>query len=226
MEMEMPQVTMKEAFNVGAGLTLGNAAVNLGMRAGDAIVANAQEKGYYEYRTTVFDPVVRQDISQLWVLNRLSEMPYPFEAVKEKDDRPFLQRYLLVIVLIALMLVGQIIHNFVPALQGLGGEITIASSVVLSIIIVVFLVKKTGKAGSNTVKKQLSKAYKPELDELGRRYWLVREHVRQAVALGELTPFEGVKKLMRTDLVSLLPDSFDELDAHIFNYRQQVLNSN
>lgn len=68
----------KDAFDVGAGATLGNMAVNTGAQIGATFVDAKFKQAYNNYRAQYFDPVIRNDLNELLVFERLPQRSYPF----------------------------------------------------------------------------------------------------------------------------------------------------
>lgn len=68
----------KDAFDVGAGATLGNMAVNTGAQIGATFVDAKFNQAYNNYRSQYFDPVIRTDLNELLVFERLPQRAYPF----------------------------------------------------------------------------------------------------------------------------------------------------
>lgn len=67
------------------------------------------------------------------------------------------------------------------------------------------------------------KKYQKVLVEDAKQYWKIREYLRNALIVGELTPQEGVKKLLNARLVQRFPDTIEEIEAHAFNYRHGII---
>ena len=57
------------------------------------------------------------------------------------------------------------------------------------------------------------------LIEDAKQYWKIREYIRNALEVGELTPQASLKKLLKARLVQRFPDTIEEIEAHAFNYR-------
>lgn len=55
----------------------------------------------------------------------------------------------------------------------------------------------------------------------GKQYWHIREYVRQALDDNELTPEEGIKKLLNARLVQQFPDTIEEIEANAFYYKKE-----
>lgn len=54
--------------------------------------------------------------------------------------------------------------------------------------------------------------------EDAKQYWKIREYIRHALEVGELTPQASLKKLLNAKLVQRFPDTIEEIEAHAFNY--------
>ena len=63
------------------------------------------------------------------------------------------------------------------------------------------------------------KKFKKVLIEDAKQYWKVREYIRHALEMGELTPQASLKKLLNAKLVQRFPDTIEEIEAHAFNYK-------
>ena len=63
------------------------------------------------------------------------------------------------------------------------------------------------------------KNFEKKLIEDAKQYWKVREYVRHALEMGELTQQESLRKLLKARLVQRFPDTIEEIEAHAFNYK-------
>lgn len=218
----------KDAFDVGAGATLGNMAVNTGAQIGATFVDAKFKQAYNNYRAQYFDPVIRNDLNELLVFERLPQRAYPFpnsnNPVKKEN---FFKRHkkftILLLVTIIVDILGAFLNMFastsalalnlhynIIAIVGILSWAVCISGLVMS-------VKKVGRGG----KKVLSGGYKTQLENDGQQYWYVREYVRQALASGELDFKNAMTKIVNTSLAQQLPDTVDKIEANAFYYRQK-----
>lgn len=207
-----------DAFDLSAGLTLGNLAVNQGIALPGRILGAAAE----QYRVNNFDPVVRLDLNELLATGFLSEKEYPFpEGKGTTEKKNFFFRHKI----FSIGLIAFAVDLLLAVLFDMNDFITILGAVSSGIVIyggVGIFFMKIFKIVIHGGGKLVASAYKPELDYEGREYWKVREYVRQALNLGELQLNEAVLKLSSTRLVQRFPDSVGEIEANAFEYRQKL----
>ena len=67
-----------DAFEIGAGATLGSLATVGAVHVGASVLSGIDAKKFAEYRAEHFDPVVFDDLDNLLVHKSLPEIPYPF----------------------------------------------------------------------------------------------------------------------------------------------------
>lgn len=214
----------KDAFDVGAGVTLGNMAVNTGAQIGATFVDAKFNQAYNNYRAQYFDPVIRNDLNELLVFERLPQRVYPFpnsNAQVKKEN--FFKRHKKFTILLLAMIVMNLFASIL-SMSGISENIgsallvvTVCLSWAVCISGVVIVIKKVGRGG----KKVLSGSYKAQLEYDGQQYWYVREYVRQALLRGELDKKNAITKIINTNLAQQLPDTVDEIEANAFYYRQQ-----
>lgn len=214
----------KDAFDVGAGATLGNMAVNTGAQLGAAFVDVKYKQAYNNYRAQYFDPVIRNDLNELLVFEKLPQRAYPFpnsNASVKKEN--FFKRHhkftTLLIVTIAINLLASIlsVSGISENLEYTLVIMTTCLSWAVCVSAMVMAIKKIGRGG----KKVLSGSYKERLECDGQQYWYVREYVRQALARNELDRKNAITKIVNTNLAQQLPDTVDEIEANAFYYRQK-----
>lgn len=215
----------KDAFDIGAGATLGNLAVNSGAQLGYTFVQAKFQQAYINYRSRYFDPVIRHDLNELLVFGRLPQQGYPFpnSNVPVKKEN-FLKKHKTITVL----LIAFVAIDLVATAFGASGNIgaiwqslmTILALLVFVLFIsgIVMIVSKAGKKGKDV----LSGSYKNQLEANGQQYWYVREYVRQALANGEMDTKSAIIKISNTALAQQFPDTVDEIEANAFYYRQKL----
>lgn len=209
-------------FKVGAGATLGSLTAIKGMELGEAVVDATIKNAYNNYRSTNFDPIVRADLNELLVLNRLKKIEYPFPNSKNEKKENFFKRH----PLLTGILILYVILEAMITMMGMQGNFNQNIAAILSIVVFLLVigacilaVKKVFKTGS---KKITQSTYKNALDKDGEQYWYVREYIRQALEKKELSPKEAILKISNTRLAQQFPDSAEEIDANEFYYRQQL----
>lgn len=212
-----------DAFDVGAGATLGSmASANLVNMSG-RLVSNTITKAYNEYRSSCFDPIVREDICNIMVKGNLPQMAYPFPSVNgslgEKEN--FFKQHKIFTAILAVFIIS-VISSGVTA-SGNGSE-SLAVMMGFSLLALFFagigmMIMKIGKIGKKAV---VNTSYKNQLGNDGQQYWYVREYIRQALETHQLTAKEAVYQMCNTRLAQQLPDTAEELDAHIFYYKQRL----
>lgn len=79
----------------------------------------------------------------------------------------------------------------------------------------VLLIKKILRIG----KKTSDVIFQSEFINQGMRYWNVREYVRQALEMGELDVQGAYIRIRNTELGRQLPETDTELEAKVFNSR-------
>lgn len=215
----------KDAFDVGAGATLGNMAVNTGAQIGATFVDAKFKQAYNNYRAQYFDPVIRNDLNELLVFERLPQRSYPFPNSNNPEKKEnFFKRHkkftILLLVTIVVDILGALLNMFASTSALALDLLFIVGILAWSVCIsgLVMIVKKVGRGG----KKVLSGNYKAQLENDGQQYWYVREYVRQALANGELDLKNAIIKIVNTSLAQQLPDSIDKIEANAFYYRQKM----
>ena len=215
----------KDAFDIGAGATLGNLAINTGAQLGYTFVQAKFQQAYINYRSQYFDPVIRHDLNELLVFGRLPQQGYPFpdSNVPVKKENFFKRHKTFTVLLIAFIVIDLIASMF--GASGNIGDVWQSLMMMLYVIVfvlfisgIVMIVSKVGRKG----KDALSGSYKNQLESNGRQYWYVREYVRQALASGELDTKSAIVKISNTALAQQFPDTVDEIEANAFYYRQKL----
>ena len=215
----------KDAFDIGAGATLGNLAVNTGAKMGADFVQAKFQQAYNHYRTQYFDPVIRNDLNELLVFGRLPQIAYPFpDSNKPVKKENFFKRHKTFTVLLIVLLFLDLFASFSGA-SGNTGSVWQSFMIILSLLVfilfiagIVMLVSKAGRKG----KDALSSGYKKQLESNGQQYWYVREYIRQALARGEMDTKSAIVKISNTALAQQFPDTVDEIEANAFYYRQKL----
>lgn len=215
----------KDAFDIGAGATLGNLAVNTGAQLGAQFVQAKFQQAYNHYRSQYFDPVIRHDLNELLVFGRLPQQEYPFpnsNAPVKKEN--FFKRHKKFTALLIAILGIDIIASGLGAAGSVGSawqSLMVIGTVLFVVLFgsgIVMAVSKAGRKG----KEALSDGYKSQLENDGQQYWYVREYVRQALARGEMDTRSAIIKISNTSLAQQFPDTVDEIEANAFYYRQKL----
>lgn len=210
-----------DAFEIGAGATLGSLATVGAVHVGASVLSGIDAKKFAEYRAEHFDPVVFDDLDNLLVHKSLPEIPYPFpdaaSAAAEAAGSSWQRK----------VIVAGLAGSLVLAFIGLGISTEASLNSLFQWGIGLFWVFAFWGIGSLIVKglkkgKQAigDKTYREKLDAAGSRYWYIREHVRQGVASGQMGFKDAIRKLAATDLVQQFPYTFDEIEAHAFYFQQ------
>lgn len=211
-----------DAFDIGAGATLGNLAVKTGYQATEEFL-NAAEKGAYnKLRSERFDPVVRQDLNDIIVRGMLQTKNYPFpQDDARKKDNFFIRHKIFWIVFLI-----YIIYIFVNvSIVGLGGYIYTSitnTTLYFGAFAVLYVAYAFGKKTKRGAKKLMQSGFRPKLIKDGQQYWHMREYVRQALASGQMSVQDAIIKISNTELGRQFPDTVDEIEANAFFYRQKL----
>ncbi|EHJ51897.1 hypothetical protein [Streptococcus macacae] len=206
-----------DSLKIGAGLTLGSAAAELGVQKTLVIVEDKRLRQYNEYRSRLYDIIVREDLCRLEVDGRLQSRPYPFPekatvlnfSELQKDILHLTQNFKGETLLkfmkwhpwLTALLFAILIIPFIPLLS---------YNALIGLIVFVTLFRLV----FNRPKK-----FKRVLVEDGKQYWHIREYIRQALEIGELNPKQSIPKLLNARLVQQFPDTIEEIEANAFNYR-------
>ena len=215
----------KDAFDISAGATLGNLAVNSGAQLGYTFVQAKFQQAYINYRSQYFDPVIRHDLNELLVFGRLPQQGYPFpnSNAPVKKENFFKRHKTFTVLLIALIVIDVVASVF--GASGNVGSIWQSLMILISLLVFVLFISGiamfVGKAGRKG-KDALSGSYKNQLESNGQQYWYVREYVRQALANGELDTKSAIVKISNTALAQQFPETVDEIEANAFYYRQKL----
>lgn len=212
----------KDAFDLSAGATLGNLTVNAGAQLGAALVDAQSKQAYINYRSQYFDPIIRHDLDELLVFERLPQLAYPFpkssEPIKKEN---FFKRHKV----FTALLITELALEILISILGVNGSVDdLFENLLLGAFFlmmglflygVVIAIKKVGKTG-----KKVLTNYKTQLEYDGQQYWYVREYARQALAKGEMDTKTAITKISNTSLARQFPDTVDEIEASAFYYRQ------
>lgn len=215
----------QDAFDIGAGATLGNLAVKTGAQMGSTFVQAKFQQAYNNYRSQYFDPVVRHDLNELLVFGKLPQQGYPFpNGNTEVKKENFFKRHKKFTAVFLVVLVLDIIASSLGASGNVGSVwqslMMILSFFVMVLIIagVVMAVSKAGRKG----KEVLSSGYKNQLENDGQQYWYIREYIRQSLERGEMDTKAAIIKICNTSLAQQFPDTLEQIEANAFYYRQQL----
>ena len=207
----------KDAYDVGAGATLGSLTTQSLYQMGGMLVNRKFDQAYLNYRCKNFDPIVRTDLRDIIVKGSLAKIDNPFPKAKGSTKIDFFKRHrILTIILILYILLSYFNFNFK------NGSITsenIGLKVLMLTVIIFFLIilrifSRVGRAVKGT--------YKTSLDNDGEQYWYIREYIRQALDAGELTVKEAILKISNTNLGQQFPDTIEEIEANAFYYKQRL----
>lgn len=205
-----------DSLKVSSGLTLGHAATKIGIQKTLSAAEERAATKFKNYQARFFDPIVREDLCHLEVDGHLRAKHYPFPektsginiSVLQKDVQyltkefnaeklvNFIKRHPLFTAFIVLLLSVPI------GLSDIGS--------VLGFSAFVFVVRLIFAR---------PKKFQRLLIEDAKQYWKIREYIRHALEVGELTPQASLKKLLKAKLVQRFPDTIEEIEAHAFNYR-------
>ncbi|WFA76296.1 hypothetical protein PFZ59_02045 [Streptococcus suis] len=211
-----------DSLKVSSGLTLGHAATKIGIQKTLTAAEEHAEKQVKTYQARFFDPIVRDDLCHLEVDGQLENRIYPFPSKVsviniseiQKDFQELIQDF-------NVQKIGIFAksHPWVTGIAALlltvpFGFSDIGSIIGLSVFIVLVRLIMARP-----------KKYQKVLLEDAQQYWKIREYLRNALVVKELTPQESVKKLLNARLVQRFPDTIEEIEAHAFNYRHGIKNN-
>ena len=205
-----------DSLKVSSGLTLGHAATKIGIQKTLSAAEERATAKFKNYQARFFDPIVREDLCHLEVDGHLRAKSYPFPekasvinvSVLQKDIQHltkefnteklvnFIKRHPLFTVFIIWLL-------SVPI--GLSDIGTVLSFSAFVFVVRLIFIRP--------------KKFEKLLIEDAKQYWKVREYVRHALEMGELTQQESLRKLLNARLVQRFPDTIEEIEAHAFNYK-------
>lgn len=206
-----------ESFGIGAGLTLGSIAAEGGANLASNYIDAKFQQTYNNYRSQYFDPIVRHDLNELLVFQRLPQLDYPFPGRIVAKRGSFFERHkiysVMLIACFALALVNMINPDYDSNFFTLYG--------ILSTFVVLGGLKLVIQKIINGGKNKLIQNLKHRLEMDGEHYWHVREYLRQALTRGELNLEQAITKIANTELGKQFPDTTDEIEANAFYYRQK-----
>lgn len=206
-----------DAFDIGAGATLGNLAVKTGYEATEGILNASEQRMYNQFRMQNFDPVVRQDLKDIMVRGMLQNREYPFPRNEQQKKESFLVRHKVVLISFAVMLL--LVWFVMPHISyETQSQVVMAWVGFLMIYGAVKLGKKLKRGGKNLMQA----SFRPKLIKDGQQYWHVREYIRQAMVTGEVSVNDAIVKISNTELGRQFPDTVDEIEANAFYYRQKL----
>ncbi|MDG3142786.1 hypothetical protein MKL29_08200 [Streptococcus suis] len=208
-----------DSLKVSSGLTLGHAATKIGIQKTLTVAEEHAENKARTYQATFFDPIVRDDLCHLEVDGQLENRSYPFPSKVsviniseiQKDFQElsqdfnvqkigvFVKKHPWVTGIVALLLTVPFGYSDMGSILGLS----------VFIVLVRMIIARP---------KKYQKVYLED----AQQYWKIREYLRNALIVGDLTPQEAVKKLLNARLVQRFPDTIEEIEAHAFNYRHGI----
>lgn len=211
----------KDAFDIGAGATLGNLAIQTGYAAATGFLDATEDRLYTEYRSERFDPVIRQDLCDIIVRGALEAKEYPFPLkVKERGENIFVRhKKLWIIAGICLLLTMplKVLSNIIRV-----SDLDILMWIVYFLYYAYYMKKVRAGKFMKGIKNRMSYSFKATLIEEGKQYWNIREYVRQVLQVGELSVEDAIVKISRTELGCQFPDTVDQIEANAFHYRQRL----
>ncbi|KXT74457.1 hypothetical protein STRDD10_00916 [Streptococcus sp. DD10] len=205
-----------DSLKVSSGLTLGHVATKIGIQKTLTAAEEHAENKVKNYQAKFFDPIIRDDLCHLEVDGQLENRVYPFPTKVSvvnisdvQNDFQNLTKEFSIEKLISFVKVHPWIALFVVLILSVPfGWSDLGSIIGLAVfIIVVRLIFARPKK------------FQKVLLEDARQYWKIREYVRNALSMGELTQQESLKKLLNARLVQRFPDTIEEIEAHAFNYK-------
>lgn len=211
-----------DAFDIGAGATLGNLAVKTGYQATEEFLNATEKNAYNKLRSESFDPVVRQDLNDIIVRGALQPRNYPFpQNATTKKGNFFVRHKIFWIVFLVYMVYIYVTGMIVGSDGDLYSFVTNATYYFMAFAIIyasVALARKT-KRGA---KKLMETGFRTKLIKDGQQYWHIREYVRQALSVGNLSIQDAIVKISNTELGRQFPDTVDEIEANAFYYKQKL----
>lgn len=211
-----------DAFNVGAGATLGNLAVRTGYQAAEEFLNAAERNAYNKLRSESFDPVIRQDLNDIIVRKMLQARKYPFPQAEVQRKQNFFVRHKVfwIVTIIYFVLFFSFVSNVMDNVNYANQifDLTEYYFVFVGLYGSYKLYKKLNRGK----KKLMESSYKPKLVKDGQQYWHVREYVRQSLASGQMSVQDAIIKISNTELGRQFPDTMDEIEANAFFYRQKL----
>lgn len=208
----------ENAFDIGAGATLGNLAVQTGYNLTLGAVNSADKKVYNQYRSRNFDPIVRQDLKDIMVKGMLQNIACPFPTSVQENRPNFFARHKVFTGCLCIGLACDLLSRIIPF--WIFSQISSMAYVVMAGSIFGMAMSKLGKGAKTLVGN--SKAIKNRLIQDGKQYWYVREYVRQALEIGEMDAREAIVKISNTSLACQFPDTIEEIEANAFYYRKEL----
>lgn len=210
-----------DAFDIGAGATLGNLAVKTGYQATEEFFNATEKKAYNKLRSESFDPVVRQDLNDIIVRGMLQARNYPFpRAEVQKKENFFVKHKVFWIVTIIIFIVTYFIS--------LGERSNTTYKMIDNLVqwyivfVILYVTYRFVKKIKQSKKKLMEAGFRPKLIKDGQQYWHIREYVRQALSTGKISVKDAIVKISNTELGRQFPDTVDEIEANAFYYRQKL----
>ncbi|HEM5983632.1 TPA: hypothetical protein ACGOSV_000167 [Streptococcus suis] len=201
-------------------MTLGHAAAKIGIQKTLTVSEENAENKVKAYQKNYFDQIVRDDLCHLDVDGRLENRTYPFPnkvSILNISEIQIDYQELTQDFNFHKLIVFMKRHPWLTGVAALLLSVPFGLSDVGSILgLSVFVI---------LIRMILArpKKYQKVLVEDAKQYWKIREYLRNALIVGELTPQEGVKKLLNARLVQRFPDTIEEIEAHAFNYRHGII---
>lgn len=206
-----------KAMKVSSGATLGYAATNMGIKKAAEWSETSKIENYNRHRKKFYDPFIRKDLIHLEVDGKLQAIPYPFYQEKkitvdykhfDKQQALLLtKKYPLMVYLCFVLLL-----SFIGQFNYTASEFASGAWFIFWIILIIIACQKLLSNQDQVTKTLMTD---------GKQYWHIREYVRQALDENELTPEEGIKKLLNARLVQQFPDTIEEIEANAFYYKKE-----
>lgn len=208
--------TFTSWFKVGAGTTLGAIGAVKGAEMTGRAIDKSIKEAYEKYRSENFDNVVRQDLSELLVLEKLSKKEKTFPDYKLEASKGFFKRHPIFTGLLIVYFINLLIIAIFNIKKGILNDAPNLFMLLLFVGGIYIIIRKLFRKGTGSID------YKKDLYEDGEQYWRIREYVREALELNELDPKDAILKISNTRLAQQFPDTADEIDANAFNFRKKL----
>lgn len=211
-----------DAFDIGAGATLGNLAVKTGYQATEDFLNKTEHVAYNKLRSERFDPVVRQDLNDIIVRGMLQTRNYPFPQDDATKKKNFFIRHKIFWIIFLIYTVYILVN---VSIIGLGGYVYTSitnTTLYFMAFMVLYAAYAFAKKTKRGAKKLMQSGFRPKLIKDGKQYWHMREYVRQALASKQMSVQDAIVKISNTELGRQFPDTVDEIEANAFYYRQKL----
>ncbi|MGF0040284.1 hypothetical protein ACQRBF_05815 [Peptoniphilaceae bacterium SGI.131] len=206
-----------------SGATFGALTTIKGMEAAESIASYTLSEAERKYKEDKFDNVIRNDLNHLLVLNKLPEIAYPFPI--EGIDKPaagFFQRHKVFSIGLVMILISSLFSAILPFGSSLRQNMTQIGG--FGVLLALFsgigmIIKKPIKTGSSLIQKH---TFKQKLVDAGKKYWHVREYVRQSLDAGSIDRQSALDSLGNTSLLISFPDTKEEILANNFYFKKEL----